>query len=148
MGEVEKNSFIALPAKGRHGRLVFLQTVCCNLGGFGEKFYSDGSRLGLLRINVCAGPASFNLASGGLLMSILRLSNCDFLSGISFCFLSFLSFFFFGCTATYGILVPEPGIEPMPPAWKHSLNHWKSQCDLLSGMKNTSSTLPLIDWEI
>ena len=64
-------------------------------------------------------------------------------------FLFFLSFFFFfGCTATYGILVPEPGIEPMPPAWKHSLNHWKSQCDLLSGMKNTSSTLPLIDWEI
>ena len=113
LGEVEKNSMIALPAKGRHSRLVSLQTVCCNLGGFGEKFYSDGSRLGLLRINVCAGPASFNLASGGLLMSVLRLSNCDLLSGISFCFLSFLSSsssFFFGCTATYGILVPEPEI--------------------------------------
>ena len=70
-----------------------------------------------------------------------------------FLFVSFLFFlllfFFFGCTATYGILVPEPEIEPMPPAMEaQSLNHWKSQCDLLSGMKNTSSTLPLIHWEI
>ena len=51
---------------------------------FGEKFYSDGSRVGLLRISVCAEPTSFNLASGGLLMSFLRLSNCDLLSDISF----------------------------------------------------------------
>ena len=125
MGEVEKKSIIALPAKGRHSGLVSFQTVCCNLGGFGEKFYSHGSRLGLLRISVCAGSASFNLASGSLLMSFLRLSNCDLLSIISFCFFSFS---FFGCTVTYGILVPEPGIESMPPAKEaQRLHHWATR---------------------
>ena len=55
---LEKNSFIALPGKGGHSGLVPLKTVCPNLGGFGEEFYSNGSRAGLLiRIRVCAGPA-------------------------------------------------------------------------------------------
>ena len=56
-GEVEKNSCIALPGKGGHGRLVPLKTVCPSLGGFGE-FYSTGLKAGLpIRIRVCAGPA-------------------------------------------------------------------------------------------
>ena len=58
LDEVEKNSFIALPGKGGHSRLMPLKTVCPNLEGFGEEFYSNGSRVGLLiRIRVCAGPA-------------------------------------------------------------------------------------------
>ena len=40
--------------------------MCPNPGGFGEEFYSNGSRAGLLvRIRVCARPVLFNLASGG-----------------------------------------------------------------------------------
>ena len=54
----EKNNVIALPGKGGHNRLMPLKTVCPNLGGFGEEFYSNDSRVGLLiRIRVCAGPA-------------------------------------------------------------------------------------------
>ena len=62
LGEVEKNSFIALPGKGGHSGLVPLDTP--SLGGFGEEFDSHGSRAGLvIRIRVCAGPA---LLSSGL----------------------------------------------------------------------------------
>ena len=54
-GEVEK-SFIALPGKGGHRWLMPWETVCPNLGKFGEKFYSSGSRAGLLiRLRVCKG---------------------------------------------------------------------------------------------
>ena len=57
-GEVEKNSFIALPGKGGHSGFNPSKTVCPNLGGFGEEFYSNGSReVLLIRIRVCAGPA-------------------------------------------------------------------------------------------
>ena len=38
LGEVEKNSFIALPGKGGHSRLVPLKIMCPNLGKFGEVF--------------------------------------------------------------------------------------------------------------
>ena len=56
LGEVEKKSFIALPGKGGHSRLIPLKAVCPNLGGFGVEFYSNGSRARLLiRIRVCAG---------------------------------------------------------------------------------------------
>ena len=58
LGEVEENSFIALPGRAGHSGLLPSKTMCPNLGGFGEEFYSNGSRAGLLvRIRVCAGPA-------------------------------------------------------------------------------------------
>ena len=64
LGEAEKNSFIALPGRGRDSRLLPSKTVGPNPGGFSEEFYSYGSRPGLLvRIRVCAGPA---LLSSGL----------------------------------------------------------------------------------
>ena len=45
-------------AKGGHSGLMNLKTVCLLLGGFGEEFYSSGSKVGLLiRIRVCTGPA-------------------------------------------------------------------------------------------
>ena len=47
-GEVEKNSFIALPGKGRRKRLLLLKTMCPNPGEFGEEFYDSDSRVGLL----------------------------------------------------------------------------------------------------
>ena len=50
LGEVEKNSFIALPGKGGHSGPVPSKTVCPYLawgGGFGEEFYSNGLRVGL-----------------------------------------------------------------------------------------------------
>ena len=38
------------------------------------------------------------------------------------------TFFFFGCTIGYRILVPWPGIEPMPPALEaENLNHWTTR---------------------
>ena len=78
-GEVEKKSFFALPSKGGHSGLIPWKTVCPNLGGFGEEFSSYGSRSGLLiRMGCVQGLHSFNLASGGLLMSFSRLSNCSF----------------------------------------------------------------------
>ena len=81
LGEVAKNSFIALPGKGGHSRLMPRKTVHPNLGEFGEEFYSKCSRAELLiRIRVGGGLLqSFNLVSGGLLMSFSRLSNCDLL---------------------------------------------------------------------
>ena len=57
LGDVDKNSFIALPGKGGHRELMPLRTVCPNPRGFGEEFYRNGSRVELLiRIRVCAGP--------------------------------------------------------------------------------------------
>ena len=49
LGEVEKNSFIALPGKGGHSRLL-PQNLCVfpSVGGLGEAFDSNGSRVGLL----------------------------------------------------------------------------------------------------
>ena len=38
------------------------------------------------------------------------------------------SFFFRLCSMAYGILVPQPGIEPMPPALEvRSLNQWTTR---------------------
>ena len=69
-GEVEKNSFIALPGKEGHSRLLPLKTVCPHPGGFVEEFYSDGSRVGLLiRLGCVQGWHPFNLVSDNLLMS-------------------------------------------------------------------------------
>ena len=34
---------------------------------------------------------------------------------------AFLSFFFFPCCAAFGILFPQPGIEPGPQQWKHKV---------------------------
>ena len=48
-GEVEKKSFIALPGKGRHSRLLPSKTMCPNSGEFSEEFYGSGSRVGLLK---------------------------------------------------------------------------------------------------
>ena len=37
-------------------------------------------------------------------------------------------FFFWPCHVTFGILVPQPGIEPVPPAVEaQSLNHWTAR---------------------
>ena len=47
LSEVENDSFIVLPGKGGHSGLVPLRFLCCDLGGFGEEFNSNGSRVGL-----------------------------------------------------------------------------------------------------
>ena len=58
LGEVEKNSFIALPGKGGHSRLVPLKIMCHRLRGFGKEFHSKRSRVGLLvEIRLYARPA-------------------------------------------------------------------------------------------
>ena len=39
-----------------------------------------------------------------------------------------MGFFFWPCHAAYGILVPQPGIEPVPPAVEvRSPNHWTAR---------------------
>ena len=90
LSEGEKHNAIALQAEG-DTEGSGLQNLCVLLPPpcphrFGEEFYSNASRVGLpKRIRVCAGPASFNLASGALLLGfwgseVLKL--CDLLSGI------------------------------------------------------------------
>ena len=48
LGEAEMNNIIVLPGKGGHSGLMPLKTLCPNQGEFGEEFYSNGSRVGLL----------------------------------------------------------------------------------------------------
>lgn len=75
--EVEKNNFIALPGEWDTGVYLALETVYPNSGEFGEVFYSNVSRAGLLiRIRYVSRAGAglgvlhlFNLASGGLLIS-------------------------------------------------------------------------------
>ena len=75
MGEVEENSFIALPGKGAHSGLMPSKLCVPNPGSGGgvvhEESYSQGAGL-LIRIRVTAGPAFLqtrdHLTSGGLMM--------------------------------------------------------------------------------
>ena len=79
---VEKNSFVTLPGKGGHSRLLPLKTVS-HPGGFGKEFYSNGSRAGLLiRLGCVQGLYFFNLISGNLLMSC---SSVQFISVTQSC---------------------------------------------------------------
>ena len=48
LGEVEKNSFIALPGKGGQSGLLHWKIMWPNPGEFGEEFYGNSSRVGLL----------------------------------------------------------------------------------------------------
>ena len=66
LGEVEKNSFIALPDKGGHSGLLPSKTVCPGPGGFDEEFYSNSSRMrSLTRLGCVQGLHFLNLVSGG-----------------------------------------------------------------------------------
>ena len=49
LGEVEKDSFFALPTK-EDGYIGLLppKPMCPNIGGFDEEFYSNVSRVGML----------------------------------------------------------------------------------------------------
>ena len=72
LGAAEKNSFIALPSKGGPSGLLPSKTMCPNLGGFDEEFYSNSSRVGLLTGFGCVQDLwCFNLVSGGLCLLIL-----------------------------------------------------------------------------
>ena len=39
----EKDSFITVPGKGGHSRVVPSKAVCLNPGGLGEELYNNGS---------------------------------------------------------------------------------------------------------
>ena len=59
LGEVEKDSFIALPGKGGHRGFLPRKTMCLNRRGFDEGVYNNGSRVGVSdRIIVYAGIAT------------------------------------------------------------------------------------------
>ena len=90
LGEVEKNSFIALPGKGGNSRLLLSKTMCPHPGGFDEEFYSNSSRMelltrlrcmqglrlsGLLILMSLSGP--FNLASGRFLAAPPLLASVE-----------------------------------------------------------------------
>ena len=87
LGEVEKNSSIALPGKGGHTGLLPSKTICPNPGGCDEEFYSNSSRVrlltrlgcvqGLLILMTFSGP--FNLASGDFLAAPPLISYCSHL---------------------------------------------------------------------
>ena len=60
LGNVEKNSFTALPGKGGPIRLLPLQTMCRNPGGFDEGFHSHQFKDVVAdKLRVCVGPALF-----------------------------------------------------------------------------------------
>ena len=66
LGDIKKNSFIALPGKGQHSGLMLLTNFVSPLGRIGEEFYNNGSRVGLLlRLGCVQGLQSCNLVSGG-----------------------------------------------------------------------------------
>ena len=48
LGEVGKNSFIALSGKGGHSGFLSWKTMIPNLGELAEEFYNHTSRVGLL----------------------------------------------------------------------------------------------------
>ena len=48
LGEVEKDSFIALPGKGEHTGLLSRKTMCPDPRGFDGGFYNGGSKVGSL----------------------------------------------------------------------------------------------------
>ena len=45
LGEVEKDSSITSPGKGRHTGLLSQKTMCSTLGGCDEGFYNNNSKL-------------------------------------------------------------------------------------------------------
>ena len=47
MGQVEKDSFIALPGKGGHRGFLLQKTMCLNPRGFDEGVYNNDSRVGV-----------------------------------------------------------------------------------------------------
>ena len=58
LGEVEKNSFLLCQEKGDRMGLCLSKTVCSNLEGFSEEFYSKEFKGRVTdKIRVCAGPA-------------------------------------------------------------------------------------------
>ena len=76
LGELEKNSFIALPVKGGHSGLLPSKTTCPHPGEFAEEFYVQEysclpSFLSLFLISLWAG--SFSLVSSGLWASQVAL---------------------------------------------------------------------------
>ena len=69
LGEVEKNSFIALPGKEGHNGFLRLKSMCPNTVEFAE-FYCKGSRVGfVLRLVFMQGLPFFNFSSCNLLIS-------------------------------------------------------------------------------
>ena len=65
LGEIEKNSLIALLGKGGHSGLLPLKTACPNPGEFGEGFYSSCAK-----VRCVQNLQAFDLFSGGRLMSV------------------------------------------------------------------------------
>ena len=81
LGEVENNSFIALPGKGGCRRLM-PSKLCL---GFGEEFDSNDSRVGLLiRISVfrACSPSIWSQVICWWASVIPKLSICDLLPGM------------------------------------------------------------------
>ena len=74
MGEVEYNSFIALPDRGEHSGLLPLKTVSLP-GGFDEEFYSSSRVRVLTRLGCVQGLHSSNLVSGSRLEELLGSFN-------------------------------------------------------------------------
>ena len=85
LGELEKKSCCFARQRGTQ-QTVASKTVCPNPAGFGEEFYSGGSRAELLiRIRVCPGPALLQSGLGWSpdeLLWFSTLSNHDLLSGM------------------------------------------------------------------
>ena len=82
LGEVEENSFIALSGKGGHRGSCSEKSMYPNPGGFDEEFYSSGSKVGLLiRLGGVQSLHSFNLISGGLLISMSFSDSFNLASG-------------------------------------------------------------------
>ena len=67
LGDIEKNTLIALPGKGGLCGLLSLKTLCLNTEGFDEEFYNISTRVGLLVSLGCVqGLQSFDLVSDDL----------------------------------------------------------------------------------
>ena len=110
LGEVEKNSFIALPGKDGYSRLLPSKTMCRNPAEFGEEFYGNGSRVGLLiRLGCVQGLHSFNLILGNLFFLIFKFY-LSFLYSRSLLVINFIHI-----SVYMSIPITQFSTPPLPP---------------------------------
>ena len=132
LGEVEKNSFIALPGKGGHSRLLSSKTMCPHLGGLDEEFYSNSSRVEVLIrlgcVNYLCSPLIWSQV--GFLLNFSGMKNVEIFHLLGFNSRKSLKTLL--CVSLEGSQDPAPRLHyfflAAPPLSLHPFPSWISNC--------------------